>query len=72
MGGRRIDDRSFWAGGSSKGSVLPENTKTRSIDDVEGAGSLMKYEDTEGSIEDMQKMNVRKAESHKQKAGYRN
>jgi hypothetical protein len=72
MGGRKINDHSFWAGGSSKESVLPKETKTMSISDVEGGGDLMRYEDTEKEISSMQRENVSKAERQNQKAGYRN
>ena len=72
MSGQRIDDRSFWAGKGSKDSVFPMGCKMRSIGDVEGAGDVSRYEDTENAIESLQKRNVSKAESHDMKEGYRN
>jgi len=72
MGGRRIDDHGFWAGGRGKHSVFPEEAKCGSIEEVEGAGSVMKYEDTESSISSMQKQSVSKAKKYDQDAGYRN
>jgi len=63
-GGRRIDDHSFWAGKGSEGSVFPMGAKTRSISQGEGAGSLMKYEDTEERIKSYQDEGARKVKAH--------
>ena len=46
-GGRRIDDHSFWDGSKGKDSVFPDGPhKTKEESSAEGAGSVMKYEDT--------------------------
>jgi hypothetical protein len=71
MSGQRIDDHAFWAGGRSKGSIFPEGAKTKSISDVEGAGSVMRYEDTEQAIGSMQKEEVKKLKDRPLKPGYR-
>lgn len=70
MAGRKIDDHSFWAGGMSKESPLPTETKCKYFDSVDGAGELMSYEDTNESLQNQQRMNVKKANSHKMKPNY--
>ena len=72
MGGQKIDDHSFWAGGRSKGSVFPEGTKTKEISEKEGAGSVMRYEDTEEAIGMQQKDNVKQIKGRPLKPSYRN
>lgn len=72
MGGRKIDDHSFWAGGAGKGTVMPDGAKTKMVDSAEGAGEVMKYEDTNETIVSQQKMGVGKAKSHPMKSGFRN
>jgi len=50
-GGQRIDDHSFWAGSKGKDSVFPDGPhKTKNESTAEGAGSLLKYEDTTEAI----------------------
>jgi len=49
-GGRRIDDHSFFAGGSTKESPLPLNTSRKSFPHSEGAGQVMDYQDHESKI----------------------
>jgi hypothetical protein len=49
-GGMRIDDHKFFAGGPSKGSVFPEGVHTKNESTAEGAGGVMKYEDTTEAI----------------------
>ena len=71
MAGQRIDDHSFWAGGRSKGSVFPEGAKTKEVSDVEGAGSVMRYEDTEEAIGKAQRDTSRGLEKQPLKPGYR-
>ena len=71
MSGQKIDDHSFWAGSRSKGSVFPEGAKTRAISEREGAGSVMRYEDTEEAIQAVQKENVRQIKGRPLKSGYR-
>lgn len=55
-GGQRIDDHKFWAGGKSKGSVFPEGAHTKNESTAEGAGSIMRYEDTTERIKHTQEM----------------
>lgn len=72
-GGRRIDDHSFWAGGPSKSGPFPEGAKVKDESDVEGAGSLMKYEDNAEAIRASQREQVKQAKSKPMKQpGYRN
>lgn len=71
MGGQRIDDHSFWAGGRSKGSIFPEGAKSKAISDQEGAGSVMRYEDTEQAIGHAQKESTKHLKSRPLKPGYR-
>jgi hypothetical protein len=71
MAGQRIDDHAFWAGGRSKGSIFPDGAKTKAISDIEGAGSVMRYEDTEQAIGSMQKEEVRQIKARPLKPGYR-
>ena len=69
--GQRIDDHSFWAGKGGKDSVLPGETRVKSIGSAECAGDLARYEDTEMAIRGQQDTNARKAKSHDMKSGYR-
>lgn len=71
MAGRRIDDHSFWAGGRSKGSVFPEGAKIKDESSAEGAGSVMRYEDTTEAIKSMQEKGVSQMKKHPMKPGYR-
>jgi len=71
MSGQKIDDHSFWAGGRSKASVFPEGAKSKSISDQEGAGSVMRYEDTEQAIGMVQKESTGKLKGRPLKPGYR-
>jgi hypothetical protein len=72
MAGRKIDDRSSWVGGASKGSVFPEGVKHKQYSSAEGAGALGKYEDTSEAIHSMQEMGIKKAKAHAAKTEYRN
>jgi hypothetical protein len=73
-GGQRIDDRSFWAGSRSKDSVFPDGPhKCKDESSAEGAGSLMKYEDTTEAIRATQVEGTKQAKSRPMKQpGYRN
>jgi hypothetical protein len=73
-GGQRIDDHSFWAGSKGKDSVFPDGPhKCKDESSAEGAGSLMKYEDTTEAIKSTQVEQVKKAKSLPMKQpGYRN
>lgn len=72
-GGQRIDDHSFWAGSKGKDSVFPDGPhKTKDESSAEGAGSLMKYEDTTEAIRATQVEGTRQAKSRPMKQpGYR-
>lgn len=70
-GGQRIDDHKFWAGGRSKGSIFPEGAKTQAISEKEGAGSVMRYEDTEEAIGHVQKESTKQLKGRPLKPGYR-
>lgn len=71
-GGQRIDDHSFWGGSKGKDSVFPDGPhKTKGESSAEGAGSLMKYEDTTESIKTQQKIGTGKVKSHPMKPHYR-
>jgi len=72
MGGQRVDDHNFWAGKREEGSVFPMGSKNRMMDNVDGAGELNRYEDTEGAIREFQDKNRQKAKSLPMKPGYRN
>lgn len=72
MGGRHIEDHKFFAGSHSKGSVFPEGVHVKNEASADGAGSVMRYEDTTEAIKSQQEMGERKAKSHHQKPGYRN
>ncbi len=62
--GQRIDDHSFWAGSGSKDSVFPKGVHTKDESSAEGAGSVMKYEDTTERIKAAQVEGVKKVKGH--------
>lgn len=70
-GGQRIDDHSFWAGGPSKESPLPMNSKMKQYTSAEGAGSEMDYEDTTEKVKAQQELGTKKVKAHPQKPLYR-
>jgi hypothetical protein len=63
-GGQRIDDHSFWAGGPGKDMVMPQGAHTKNESSAEGAGSLLKYEDTTERIKHAQKEAVKQVKGH--------
>jgi hypothetical protein len=72
-GGRRIDDHSFWAGKAGKDSRFPDGPyKTKDESSAEGAGSVMKYEDTTESIREQQMNGDKKIKGRPMKPTYRN
>lgn len=73
-GGQRIDDHSFWAGKKSKDSVFPDGPhKTKDESSAQGAGSVMKYEDTTEAIRSAQVEGSKKVKERPMKQpGYRN
>jgi hypothetical protein len=72
-GGQRIDDHSFWGGSKGKASVFPDGPhKTKDESSAEGAGSVMRYEDTTETIRAQQVEVSKKVKAHPMKPGYRN
>jgi hypothetical protein len=73
-GGQRIDDHSFWAGKPGKDTVFPDGPhKCKDESSAEGAGSVLKYEDTTEAIRATQVEAVKQAKSRPMKQpGYRN
>ncbi len=72
MSGQKINDHAFWAGKGSNGSVFPMGAKVKGESSAEGAGAVMKYEDTTEAIKSQQEMGKKKVNSHPQKPAYRN
>lgn len=68
---KKIDDHSFWAGRSSDESVLPTETRVKRIEDVDGAGELRRYEDTEETIRSQQEKGIREIDRRPMKDDYR-
>lgn len=71
-GGRHISDHSFWAGKPGKDSRFPDGAKTKDESSAEGAGSVMRYEDTTEMIKEQQEKGERKIKEHPLKPAYRN
>jgi hypothetical protein len=71
MSGRRIDDHGFWAGAKSKDSVFPKGVHTKDESSAEGAGSVMKYEDTTEAIKGSQEMGKKQVHARPLKSGTR-
>lgn len=63
-GGMSIDDHSFWMGGKKEGVPLPLSTGMKKVPSAQGAGEVMKYEDTNERIVEMQKEGTKKAKAH--------
>jgi hypothetical protein len=71
MSGQRIDDHSAWMGSRGKNVPLPDGAKMKQINEKEGAGSVMRYEDTEEAIGHVQTESVKHLKSRPLKPGYR-
>lgn len=71
MGGRKIDDHSFWAGSHGKDMVMPDGAKTKRVTSAEGDGAVHHYEDTNETIVAQQEKGVSQARKHAMKPGYR-
>ena len=71
MAGQRIDDHSSPFGKSRSNVPFPEGAKMKQISDQEGAGSVMRYEDTEEAIKSVQEKSVSQTKKHPMKPGYR-
>jgi hypothetical protein len=70
-GGRRIDNHQVWCGPKGKDAVAPDGVKVKVVPDVEGAGSLMHYEDNEEAIRSSQLMAKKQLNSHIRKVDHR-
>ena len=70
-GGMRIDDHANWTGKAAAGSVFAPGAKMKSISDQEGSGSVMRYEDNERAIKDVQEKSVSQVKKYPMKPGYR-
>jgi hypothetical protein len=71
-GGVRIDDHSFFAGGPSKESPMPMQSKMKQTTSAANDGNVTRYEDTDEAIKAQQDENARKAKAHASKFNYRN
>jgi hypothetical protein len=71
MGGQRIDDHGSMWGKNRSNVPFPDGAKMKQISDKEGAGSVMRYEDTEEMIGHQQTENVKKLKGRPLKPGYR-
>lgn len=71
MSGQRIDDHSFWAGRPGKDSRFPDGAKTKDESSAEGAGRVMRYEDTTEAIKSVQTESVKHLKGRPLKPGYR-
>lgn len=73
MAGQKINDHSAWCGKSSKESPLPMGCKMKQFNSAEGAGEVMKYEDTTEAIKAGQMEGNKKIKAHPMKQpNYRN
>lgn len=70
-GGMRIDDHKFWAGKAGKDSRFPDGAHTKNESTAEGAGSVMKYEDTTEAIRGVQTEGEKQIKRRPLKPGYR-
>jgi len=67
---RHINDHKFFAGSGSP--TFPKGVHTKVEESANGAGSLMKYEDTTEAIKSTQMMGESKTRAHPLKTGFRN
>jgi hypothetical protein len=70
-GGQRIDNHSSWMGKGSNGSVFPMGAKVKNESTAEGAGSVMRYEDTTERIKYSQEMGEKQIKRRPLKEGTR-
>jgi|HubBroStandDraft_3_1064219.scaffolds.fasta_scaffold12170_2 hypothetical protein len=72
MGGQRIDDHnSIWGKNRANAPFPDGGGKMKQISDQEGAGSVMRYEDTEMAIDHVQNESVKHLKGRPLKPGYR-
>ena len=71
MSGQRIDDHGSPWGRNRSNVPFPDGAKMKNISDKEGAGSVMRYEDTEEAIGHVQTESVKHLKGRPLKPGYR-
>jgi hypothetical protein len=71
MSGQRIDNHSSWVGSRGKNVPFPDGAKMSQISDQEGAGEVMRYEDTEEVIGHVQNESTKHLRGRPLKPGYR-
>jgi hypothetical protein len=71
MSGQRIDYHGSPFGKNRSNVPFPDGAKMHQISDQEGAGSVMRYEDTEQAIGHVQKESVKHLKNRPLKPGYR-
>jgi len=71
-GGQRIDNHASWVGARGKNVPLPDGAKMKQISQEEGAGEVMRYEDTQEAIKNVQSESVKQLKDRPLKTGYRN
>lgn len=71
MSGQKINDHGSWIGSRGKNVPLPEGSKMKQISQEEGAGEVMRYEDTQEAIKHVQSESVKHLKSRPLKPGYR-
>lgn len=69
-GGMKINDHRFFAGSGSP--QFPKGVHTKDESSAEGAGSVMRYEDTTEMIKEQQVSGEKKIKAHPLKPTYRN
>lgn len=72
MGGKRIDDHSFWAGSHGHNTVMPDGAKTKRDTTAESAGKLGLYEGVDEQIKRQQDMASSDVHKHGRKDLHRN
>lgn len=70
MAGKSITDHKFFGGAGSP--RFPKGVHTKDESSAEGAGAVMKYEDTTETIKSQQEAGIGKVKGHPMKPGYRN
>lgn len=71
MSGQRIDDHSSPWGKNRSNVPFPDGAQMKTISEKEGAGSVMRYEDTEEAIGHVQQESVKHLKNRPLKPGYR-
>lgn len=69
-GGMRINDHKFFAGSGSP--AFPKGVHTKDESSAEGAGQVMRYEDTTEAIKSQQVDNEKQIKARPLKPNYRN